>query len=253
MKKLIIFNLITSLILFLLSGYVKANVRLPVLLSDGMVLQRDTRIIIWGWADPGEKVMVKFNKKTGSAVTDPEGNWKITLPPMKAGGPYTLEVKGKNTIIINDILLGDVWFCSGQSNMVLTMERVKEKYPDDIASAYFPEIRNFFIPTASDVASVHKDLPGGKWIASSSENVLGFGAVTFFFARSIYREYKIPIGIINSSVGGTPIEAWTSEEGLKEFPQLISRIGKLKDTAYLNPVLRARRRSKRQSHRSSAT
>ena len=243
MKKLIIFNLITSLILFLLSGYVKANVRLPVLLSDGMVLQRDTRIIIWGWADPGEKVVVKFNKKTGSAVTDPEGNWKITLPPMKAGGPYTLEVKGKNTIIINDILLGDVWFCSGQSNMVLTMERVKEKYPDDIASAYFPEIRNFFIPTASDVASVHKDLPGGKWIASSPENVLGFGAVTFFFARSIYREYKVPIGIINSSVGGTPIEAWTSEEGLKEFPQLISRIGKLKDTAYLNPVLRARRRS----------
>ena len=161
---------------------------------------------------------------------------------MKAGGPYTMEVKGKNTIIINDILLGDVWFCSGQSNMVLPMERVKEKYPDDIADANFPEIRNFFIPTASDVASIHKDLPGGKWIASSPENVPGFGAVTFFFARSIYKEYKVPVGIINSSVGGTPIEAWTSEGGLKEFPQLISRIGKLKDTAYLNPILRAAKR-----------
>jgi sialate O-acetylesterase len=239
MKKSIKSHLLTGIILFLLSGYVQANVKLPVLQSDGMVLQRNTKIIIWGWAAPGEKVVVKFNKKTGSTVTDPEGNWKITLPPMKAGGPYTMEVKGKNTIIINDILLGDVWFCSGQSNMVLPMERVKEKYPDDIAGANFPEIRNFFIPTASDVTSIHKDLPGGKWIASSPENVLGFGAVTFFFARSIYREYKVPIGIINSSVGGTPIEAWTSEEGLKEFPQLISRIEKLKDTAYLNPILRA--------------
>jgi sialate O-acetylesterase len=126
--------------------------------------------------------------------------------------------------------------------MVLNMERVKEKYPDDIAGANFPEIRNFFIPTASDATSIHKDLPPGKWVSASPENVLGFGAVTFFFARSIYREYKIPIGIINSSVGGTPIEAWTSEEGLKDFPQMVSRIGKLKDTAYLNPIIRSARR-----------
>jgi sialate O-acetylesterase len=125
--------------------------------------------------------------------------------------------------------------------MVLNMERVKEKYPDDIASANFQEIRNFFIPTASDVTSLHSDLPPGKWVSASPENVLGFGALTFFFARSIYEEYKVPIGIINSSVGGTPIEAWTSEEGLKEFPQLIARIDKLKDTSYLNPILRSAR------------
>jgi sialate O-acetylesterase len=234
--------LITCLILFMLPVLVQANVKLPVLLSDGMVLQRDTKLIIWGWASPGEKVQVKFNKKTVSTVTCSEGSWKIALPPMKAGGPYTMEVKGNNTIIINDILLGDVWFCSGQSNMVLNVERVKEKYPDDIASANFPEIRNFFIPTASDVISIHKDLPGGKWISASPENVLGFGAVTFFFARSIFREYKVPIGIINSSVGGTPIESWISEEGLKEFPELKSRVEKLKDTAYLNPILRSTRR-----------
>ncbi len=242
MKKPINQLFITSLLLFILPLFLQANVKLPVLVSDGMVLQRDTKLIIWGWASPGEKVQVKFNKKTFRTITDSEGNWKIALPPMKAGGPYTMEVKGNNTIIINDILLGDVWFCSGQSNMVLNMERVKEKYPDDIASADFPEIRNFFIPTASDVTSVHKELPAGKWISASPENVLGFGAVTFFFARSIYNEYKVPIGIINSSVGGTPIEAWTSEEGLKEFPQLISRIEKLKDTAYLNPILRSARR-----------
>jgi sialate O-acetylesterase len=233
---------ITSLLLFILPLFLQANIKLPVLVSDGMVLQRDTRLIIWGWASPGEKVQIKLNKKTASTTTGSDGSWKISLPPMAAGGPYTMEVKGNNTITLNNILLGDVWFCSGQSNMVINMERVKEKYPEDIASANFPEIRNFFIPTVSDVRSVYKDLPAGKWIPSSPENVLSFGAVTFFFARSIYNEYKIPIGIINSSVGGTPIEAWTSEEGLKEFPQLILRIEKLKDTAYLNPILRAAKR-----------
>ena len=242
MKKLINLLFITGLMLFLLPGLVLANVKLPVLLSDGMVLQRNTKLIIWGWASPGEKVQVKFNKKTVRTITDSDGNWKVSLPPIKAGGPYSMIVKGNNTIIINDILIGDVWFCSGQSNMVVNMERVKEKYPEDIAGANFPEIRNFFIPTASDVTSIHKDLPAGKWVSASPENVLGFGAVTFFFARSLYNEYKVPLGIINSSVGGTPIEAWTSEEGLNGFPQLKSRIEKLKDTAYLNPILRSTRR-----------
>jgi sialate O-acetylesterase len=158
---------------------------------------------------------------------------------MKAGGPFTMEVKGNNSIMIKDILIGDVWFCSGQSNMVLTMERVKEKYPDDIASADYPEIRNFFIPTVSDVTSIHKDLPPGKWVSASPEKVLGIGAVTFFFARSIYNDYKVPIGIINSSVGGTPIEAWISEEGMKEFPKLFERIEDFRDTAFMNPIIRS--------------
>ncbi len=238
MKKTINYFFITCLLLFIQPFILQANVKLPVLVSDGMVLQRDTKLIIWGWASPGEKVQVKFNKKSAGTTTGSDGSWKIALPPMKAGGPYTMEVKGNNTIIINDILLGDVWFCSGQSNMVVNMERVKEKYPGDIAAANYPEIRNFFVPTASDVTSVHKELPASRWISSTPENVLGFGAVSFFFARSIYNEYKVPIGIINSSVGGTPIEAWTSEEGLKEFPQMMLRIEKLKDTAYLNPILR---------------
>ncbi len=199
MKKSIKSHLITSLVLFLLSGSLQANVLLPVLISDGMVLQRDTKILIWGWAAPGEKVVVKFNRKTGSTVTDSEGKWKITLPPMKAGGPYTMMVKGKNTITINDILLGDVWFCSGQSNMVLPMERVKEKYPDDIAGANFPEIRNFFIPTASDVTSIHDDLPGGKWIDPHPKMYLALVQLLFslpeIFIKSIryLLELSIPV------------------------------------------------------------
>ena len=239
MMKTIIQHIITILILVLLPLHIQANVTLPVLISNGMVLQRDTKIGIWGWASPGEKVQIKFNKKSVRTITDSQGNWKVSLSPMNAGGPYTMEVKGNNTITINDIYIGDVWFCSGQSNMVVNMERVKEKYPEDISGANFPEIRNFFIPTSSDVTAIHKDLPGGRWISASPENVLSFGAVTFFFARSLYKEYKVPIGIINSSVGGTPIEAWVSEEGFKDIPRYTDRIAKFRDTAFMNPIARS--------------
>ncbi len=247
MKKLFFHFLITSSILLSLSPSAHGNIKLPVLVSDGMVLQRDSKVNIWGWASPGEKVTVKFLNKSFRAITDSKGNWRIVLPPMKKGGPYVMEVTGKNSIIIQDIMIGDVWFCSGQSNMVLTMERVKEKYPDDIAAANFAEIRNFFIPAVSDVTKVHDDLPPGKWISASPENVPGFGAVTFFFARSIYQEYKVPIGIINSSVGGTPIEAWISENGLREIPQFASRVERFKDTAFMNPILRSANRRRNDS------
>jgi sialate O-acetylesterase len=231
--------LIPILLLVFTSISVHGNVKLPVLVSDGMVLQRDSKINIWGWASPGEKVTVKFINKTSRTITDPQGNWKIVLPPVKAGGPYSMEVKGNNSITIGNIMIGDVWFCSGQSNMVTPMERVKERYPDEIINANFPDIRNFFIPTASDVTKVHDDLPPGKWMAASPENILGFGAVSYFFAKSIYTEYKVPIGIINASVGGTPIEAWISEGGLKEIPQYAGRVEKFRDTAFMNPISRA--------------
>ena len=218
---------------------VRGNVRLPVLISDGMVLQREAKINIWGWASPGEKVAVKFMNKTFRSITDSQGNWKIVLPPLKAGGPFSMLVKGNNSITIGNIMIGDVWFCSGQSNMVTPMERVKERYPDEIKNAHYPEIRNIFVPTASDVTKVHNDLPPGKWIAASPQDILGFGAVSYFFAKSIYTEYKVPIGIINASVGGTPIEAWISEDGLKEIPAYAGRMEKFRDTAFMNPITRA--------------
>ena len=238
--------------IYFLSGTAYCNIKLPSLISDGMVLQRDSRINIWGWASTGEKVTVKFIGKTYRTITDPEGKWKITLPSVKAGGPYVMEITGNNKITLKDILIGDVWFCSGQSNMVLTMERVKEKYPDVIASASFPQIRNFFIPTAADVMKVHDDLPPGKWISASPENVLGFGAVTFFFAKCIWLKYNVPVGIINSSVGGTPIEAWISEEGLRKIPRYAGRVENFKDTAFMNPFLRQvnlRRKESAQNNR----
>jgi sialate O-acetylesterase len=236
--------LIVSLILILCPIGVFGNIKLPVLVSDGMVLQRESKVNIWGWAAPGEKVKVEFNKKSFSTITDSKGSWKVVLPPMKAGGPYSMVVKGSNSITVENIMIGDVWFCSGQSNMVLTMERVKERYPVDIENANFPEIRNFFIPAASDVTRVHGDLPQGKWMPASPQNVPGFGALTFFFARAIYEEYKVPIGIINSSVGGTPIEAWISEEGLREIPFYAGRVERFRDTSFINPLIRSAARKR---------
>ena len=215
-----------------------AQVKLPALISDGMILQRDANLKIWGWAKKAEKVTISFNNKTYSAITDENSNWAVILPKMKAGGPYKMVIKASNEIELNNILLGDVWLCSGQSNMVLNMERVKEKFPEEIAAANYPEIRNFFIPTIADASKVHEDLPPGKWLESNPVNVLTMGAVTYFFAKEIYLKYHIPIGIINSSVGGTPIESWISEEGLKEFPETLKATLKYKDTAFVNGLAR---------------
>ncbi len=227
---------------FVISGEsIHAHIRLPQLIGDGMVLQRDTKLKIWGWADPGEKVSVVFNGKKETTVTNMDGRWLVLLPAMKPGGPFTMTIKGVNAITLQDILIGDVWFCSGQSNMVLSMERVKEKYPEDIANANYPQIRNFFIPTLADVTRIHDDLPQGKWMAADPKNVLGFGAASYFFARDIYLKYHIPIGIINASVGGTPIEAWIGEAGFDSFPQIKTRIKNFGDTGYMNTLTRKSR------------
>jgi sialate O-acetylesterase len=216
-----------------------AQIKLPMLISENMVLQRDTPLNLWGWASPGEKIRLKFELITYKATTGNDGKWNIKLPPHPAGGPLQITIEGSNKIILNNILFGDVWLCSGQSNMVINMERVKEKYPEDIAHAEYPLIRNFFVPTATQLGGPLPDLPLSAWKQANPKDVLQFGALTFFFARQLYEKYKVPIGIINSSVGGTPIEAWTSEEGFKEMPAITSVIQKNKDTAYIQATNRA--------------
>jgi sialate O-acetylesterase len=214
------------------------QVVLPQIIRDSMILQRDAKINVWGWASPGEKVNVSFNKKNYNTKTNTDGKWKIVLSSIKAGGPYTMIIKGKNTITLNNILMGDVWFCSGQSNMVHQMNIHDITYANDIATANYPEIRQFWIPTLTSLDGPKENLPSGSWRSAVGDEVRPFSAVAFFFARKIYEQYHIPIGIINASVGGTPIEAWTSEEGLKDFPALISTIQKNKDTAYVNGFAR---------------
>ena len=208
------------------------NIKLPQLIANSMVLQRDMPLKIWGWADPGEKISVDCNKRIFKAVTQPDGKWLLTMDAMKAGGPYTMVIKGNNEISLTDILIGDVWFCSGQSNMVIPMERVKEKYPDEILSANYPQIRNFFVPTASDVRKVHDDLPVSKWVVTSPATVSPMGAASYFFAKQLYAKYHVPIGIINSSVGGTPAQAWVSADGFTGFEPYALRLAQFKDSAF---------------------
>lgn len=216
----------------------KAQIRLPKLISDNIVLQRDQPIKVWGWASPKEKISLIFNKKDYKTTTNDDGTWKIQLPAQPAGSGFEMLMKGKNEITIKNIAFGDVWLCSGQSNMVIPMERVKEKYPDDIVSANYPDIRNFFVQTLTDLNAHKDDFPQGEWKTANPKDILTFGAVSYFFARDIYEKYKVPIGIINSSVGGTPIEAWISEGGFKNFADVQKTITKNKDSAYINSMNR---------------
>ncbi|MDB5205513.1 MAG: hypothetical protein JWR72_588 [Flavisolibacter sp.] len=224
---------------FLLMLSAKAEVRLPRLVRDSMVLQRDQKINIWGWASAGEKVTVKFNNKTYKTTSGNNGKWLIQLASMKAGGPYTMDIDATNHITLKEILIGDVWVCSGQSNMVHQMILHRERYEQDIVTANYPQIRHFWIPTMTDLRKPQDDLPTGNWKWANPQDVLQFSAVAYFFAKTIYEKYGVPIGLINASVGGPPIEAWISEEGLKEFPTTLGTIQKNKDTAYVNSVNRA--------------
>jgi sialate O-acetylesterase len=226
----------TLLAIFLLLNCLKgeANVRLPQLVSNGMVLQRDAKIKLWGWADAGEQLQIKFNGKRVSLKADKDGNWAAEFPAMRAGGPFVMQIDAGNHITISDILIGDVWFFSGQSNMTILMERVKELYPNDIATANYPQIRNFFVPTLADVRSEHKDLPPGKWIKADPKSILDFGAVAFFMTRKLYYKYHVPMGIINSSVGGTPIQAWISSEAIGRMDDYTKRINQFKDSSFFD-------------------
>jgi sialate O-acetylesterase len=220
----------------------QAQLRLPKLVSNGMVLQRDIPAKIWGWANPGDTVLVKLSnwgKKSAIVITKSNGEWSYLLPPQKAGTKIFIELNcGKERIFISDIIFGDVWFCSGQSNMVHQMNIHDVTYAKEIAEANYPQIRQFLIPTLNSLQGAQKDLPTGFWKSAVGEDVRPFSAVAYFFAKHLYEKYKVPIGIINASVGGTPIEAWTSEEGLKDFSTIYSAIQKNKDTAYVNELNR---------------
>lgn len=226
------------ILIFFVNSLARAQIKLPKLISDGMVLQRDTPLKIWGWAKPGEKVSVRFVNKTAKTTTDAQGKWQVTLPAMPAGGPFSMEISGTTQLKINDILLGDVWFCSGQSNMVHQLNIHDVTYANEIREANFPQIRQFWVPTLTSLQGPQPDLPQGQWKAAVGEDVRPFSAVAYFFAKTIHQKYHVPVGIINASVGGTPIEAWISEEGFKTMPDIQALIAKNKDTAYVNSLAR---------------
>lgn len=229
------FSAIFLMLLIAQAGF--GGVRLPRLVSDGMILQRDTPVKIWGWASVGEKVELQFNQQTFKATTSNEGKWQITLPAQKAGGPFEIKVIGSNQIILKNILVGDVWLCSGQSNMETTMSRVAPLYGNDIETCTNPNIRLFQVPVRWNYGQPQKDIQGGKWEAANPQTILKYTAVGYFFARDLYEKYKIPVGIIQCAAGGSSAESWISEESLKAFPEQFKIAQQLSDTTYLKNLL----------------
>jgi len=217
------------LLALIITFSVNAQIKLPRLISDGMILQRDTKVNIWGWASANENIELDFKGKKYKTTTSEEGKWSIQLPSQKAGGPFEMTLKGTNTIVLKNILFGDVWLCSGQSNMELPMDRLKDKYKDEIAKSQNSNIRQFLVPDEYYFEKERTDFSSGSWVEANPINILQFTGVGYFFANEIYEKYKIPIGLINSALGGSPAESWINEEGIKKFPDYYQEYLKFKD------------------------
>lgn len=217
------------LILFLAKISVQANVKLPSVLSDNMVIQQETNVSIWGWAEPGEKVTVQgsWQGSGESVITDEKGHWLVNIKSPEAGGPYSISIQGKNKIVLQNVLSGEVWFASGQSNMAFALKYVEDA-EDVIKNADYPEIRLFHVPRT--FAGEPQEDCEGSWKPCSSEVAEGWGAApAYFFARKIHQELKVPVGIISASKGGSPCEAWIQKEvidndsGLSEINDMWER------------------------------
>lgn len=195
-----------------------AKVRLPRLVSDRMVLQRDTELDIWGWADPGEKVTVRFQGRHYDTETGADGCWHVLLPPQQAGGPFVLEV---NEIVIRDVLVGDVWLCSGQSNQETPIARLTDKFPEiNVSNNHM--IRHYKVPTQDVKGELREEIAGNAgWHSAIASDVMNWTALAYFFAQEAYEHTHVPVGMLVSSLGGSAIESWISQEHLKEFPQLL--------------------------------
>ncbi|EPR09355.1 sialate O-acetylesterase [Ruminiclostridium papyrosolvens] len=221
--------------------YTGSKIILPRIISDGMVLQRNTDVKVWGWASAGEAVIVRFMGKVYHASANDSGEWFVKLESAEAGGPYDMVIESEESIekiTVKNILLGDVWLCSGQSNMEMKMDSLKDTYPEEIARCCNDYIRHFCVPVKYDFERPEIDFEAGSWEAANPERVLDFTAAGYFFALKLFDKYRIPIGLINASLGGSPAEAWLSENALKEFPEHYESAKKLSNRDYLDKVLR---------------
>ena len=204
------------------AGHIAAGeLKLAAVFSDHMVLQRDKPVPVWGWADQGEKITVEFGGRKQSAAADADGKWQVKLDSMEASAEsQTLIVrsdKQDRKVEVSDVLVGEVWLGSGQSNMAMTVNRAKN-FETEQAAATFPLIRMFKEESAAS-ATAQADSKG-KWAVCSPETVAGYSATLYFFGRELHRELNVPVGLINSSVGGTPIESWIAEDSQAKIPEL---------------------------------
>lgn len=194
-----------------------ADVKLPALISDHMLLQRDAPVRIFGKADVGEPVSVSFLGQTVKTVADSLGQWEAWLAPMKPAAPGEMTIQGKNTLKVNDVLVGDIWLGSGQSNMQWAVHQTNNA-EQEIASANFPEIRLFYVPRKP--SGVPLEDVEAKWEVCTPETVKGFSAVLYYFGRQLHQDLKVPMGLIHTSWGGSPIAAWISGPTLTSDPKL---------------------------------
>ena len=208
------------LITVFISSHAFSDVALPSIFGDNMVLQRSMKVPVWGTADPGEKVIVAINGKQTKTTTGKDGRWNVTLKKMNAGGPYEMTVSGNNTITFSNVLVGEVWVCSGQSNMQFSLANLKN-IDDKINAADYPDIRLFSVDRISRTTPQY-DFQGKQpeWVECTPETVKSFSAVGYFFGKEIHEELDVPVGLIHSSWGGSIAEAWTRLETLDSIPEL---------------------------------
>ncbi|MDD5350110.1 MAG: hypothetical protein PHQ12_07850, partial [Chthoniobacteraceae bacterium] len=204
---------------FAYAGTARADVRLPALFSDGAVLQRGIAAPVWGTADAGEPVTVRINGQQARTTADGSGKWALQLPAMEAGGPFDLAIAGKNTIVVRDVAIGEVWVASGQSNMEFPLRTYAPGDPvygprasAEIAAVHDPLLRMFTVAKKTSPESPIGNTAGpeGSWKAASPENAGEFSAVAYSYACELRRKLNVPVGVIHSSWYGTPAEAWTS-------------------------------------------
>lgn len=216
-----------------LATLASADVRLPRIFASNMVLQRDADDVIWGWADPGEAVTLTLDQQASIQATPNEkGEWSARLPATAAGGPHKLAIQGRNHIDLNNVLFGEVWICSGQSNMEMGMKMVKNGQ-QDIQAANLPQIRLFMVDKKTSGTPV--DDVSGAWKVCNPQNLAfggwnGFSAAAFYFGRELNKELNVPVGLIDTSWGGTRIEPWTPPAGFSSVPALSSISQRIEQT-----------------------
>lgn len=204
-------------------------VRLPRLISDGMVLQRGKA---WLWGEADVRVGIHFMGKNYSAVPDAQGRWRLQLDAGQAGGPYELII-GDRTL--RDVYIGEVWLCTGQSNMQLPMNRVRYRYPDAWQNST-PRLRQFTVAQRMNFTGPCDDLDEGEWISASPETLDAFTAVGYFFGQALMARYDVPVGLILCAIGGTPIQAWMGRDALADFPALLAEADQCRDESWVTSV-----------------
>lgn len=209
-----------------------AAVSLPAIFGDHMVLQQKSEVTIWGWGNPSEEVTLtgSWDQKAVKTKTSNLARWSLKLQTPAAGGPYTIQVKGQNSFTIQDVLIGEVWLCSGQSNMAWTTAAGVDNSAPEIPKANYPAIR-FFTVTKKSADGPQLDLDG-QWVVCSPETMPGFSAVGYFFGQKVHETLQQPVGLINSSWGGTPAEAWTNPQSVTGDPVLAAAAKKLLEVPY---------------------